>query len=404
MVFLFKCHFIHLTPFLIPMCPRACVGGINLRWFDLQLFGHLQEPGWTDWPVRGRLPCSRPTQGGDGGGWSSVAQLRWPFRLLQEVHGAVLPTEHRGANDRPHNYLPEILERVRLEDPLWKPAEVRRADYLCCLLSKRHPVVKVNRRREQKGRHEHDMVTGCWTDTNCSADIFKTTKKNIVNILQPVHVSREISAPQINEQNSESNSWSQLMQCTNKKHELLTPWEQHSTNSYLLLELKLCLCSHRNQRTFSHGFTHINLAAGSSVFILPKQPECLIPRVCVCVCVQLASYWTHHSPETRVIFLSSLLFPSPLLFSHPVSNQEQIEVDDELAYINAPLFIPPEAAALLLALISGPPQCAAVNQAMLNISFAFDVDTRQLLTPEILLERFKDISICETATLQQSAL
>lgn len=181
------------------------------------------------------------------------------------------------------------------------------------------------------------------------------------------------------------------------------PWERHSTNSYLLLELKLCLCSHRNQRKFSHGFTHINLAAGSSVFILPKQPECLIPRVCVCVCVQLASYWTHHSPETGYI---------PLVFTFPLSSplfpsSQQSRTNrgwSELAYINAPLFIPPEAAALLLALISGPPQCSAVNQAMLNILFIFDVDTRQLLTPEILLERFKDISICETASLQQSAL
>lgn len=134
--------------------PLPCVEPVwvALTCVDLQLFGPLQEPGWTDWPVRGRLPFTRPTQGGDGGGWSGVAQLRWSFRLLQEVHGAVLPTEHRGTDDRPHNYLPEILERVRLEDPLWKPAEVRRADYFCCLLSKR-------RKSEQNKQSEHMNMT-----------------------------------------------------------------------------------------------------------------------------------------------------------------------------------------------------------------------------------------------------
>lgn len=162
------------------MCPRACVGGINPCWFDLHLL-HLQEPGWADWPVCGRLPCTRPTQGGDGGGWSSVAQLRWPFRLLQEVHGAVLPTEHRGTNDRPHNYLPEILERVRLEDPLWKPAEVRRADYLCCLMSKLHRVVKWNRTH---GANKKEGMNVTWlqgaelTLTGLCADISSKPKKN----------------------------------------------------------------------------------------------------------------------------------------------------------------------------------------------------------------------------------
>lgn len=176
------------------MCPRACVGGS-------QLFGPLQEPGWTDWPVRGRLPFTRPTQGGDGGGWSGVAQLRWSFRLLQEVHGAVLPTEHRGTDDRPHNYLPEILERVRLEDPLWKPAEVRRADYLCCLQSKR-------RKSEQNKQSKHMNMTwlqGAELTLTGLQTFSKQKKKNIFSILQLVRASREISVFQINEWNSESN-------------------------------------------------------------------------------------------------------------------------------------------------------------------------------------------------------
>lgn len=96
-------------------CVRVCV----------RFYGRLQEPGRTDWPVCGGLPSPGPPQGRHRGGWSGAAQLCWPVRLLQEVHGAVFPTEHWGTNDCPHNCLPEISERVCLENPLWEPTKVR---------------------------------------------------------------------------------------------------------------------------------------------------------------------------------------------------------------------------------------------------------------------------------------
>lgn len=100
---------------------QPCVNAfVNLCGFGCSCV--LQEPGRTDRPLCGWLPSTRSTQGRHGGGRSSAAQLCWPVCLLQEVHGAVLPTEHRRTDDRSHNHLPEILERVRLEDPLRQPA------------------------------------------------------------------------------------------------------------------------------------------------------------------------------------------------------------------------------------------------------------------------------------------
>lgn len=40
------------------------------------------------------------------------------------MHGAVLAAQYRGADDRPDHYFPEVPPRVRLENPLWQPAQV----------------------------------------------------------------------------------------------------------------------------------------------------------------------------------------------------------------------------------------------------------------------------------------
>lgn len=137
---MFKCfclvHWISVMPLIqLLVCVRVNLMGLAVH------FGHLQEPGRADWPVCGRLPSSRPTKGRNRGGRSSAAKLCRPVCLLQEVHGAVLPAEHWRAYDRPHNHLPKILERVCLEDSLWKPAQVRTAPSQVSTLS--HAVMRV---------------------------------------------------------------------------------------------------------------------------------------------------------------------------------------------------------------------------------------------------------------------
>ena len=46
-----------------------------------------------------------------------VAELCRSIRLLQEVHGAMFPAEHRAAHDRLDTHIPEVLEGIRPAHP-----------------------------------------------------------------------------------------------------------------------------------------------------------------------------------------------------------------------------------------------------------------------------------------------
>lgn len=83
-----------------------------------------QESGRADWQVCGWLQGSGSPQAQRGRRRSSPAQLCWPLCVLQEVHGAVLPAQHWGAHDCPDHHLPEVPAGIRLENSLWKPAQV----------------------------------------------------------------------------------------------------------------------------------------------------------------------------------------------------------------------------------------------------------------------------------------
>lgn len=120
---LFSLQFSSQHPLLFCVC--VCFFYLCVAIHVLNVYVSLQEPRRADWPLCSWLPRSRPTQGGHRWGWGGAAQLCRPLCLLQKVHDAVLPAEHRGANDRPHHHLPEVLERVRLEDPFWELAQVR---------------------------------------------------------------------------------------------------------------------------------------------------------------------------------------------------------------------------------------------------------------------------------------
>lgn len=83
-----------------------------------------QESRRADRQVCGWFQGSGSPQAQRGWRRRRPAQLRRPLCVLQEVHGAVLPAQHRRAHDRPHHHLPEVPSGIRLENSLWKPAQV----------------------------------------------------------------------------------------------------------------------------------------------------------------------------------------------------------------------------------------------------------------------------------------
>lgn len=83
------------------------------------------QKSWrTDWQVCGWLQGSRSPQAQRGRRRSCPAQLCRPLCVLQEVHGAVLPAQHRRADDSPDHHIPEVPSGIRLENSVWKPAQV----------------------------------------------------------------------------------------------------------------------------------------------------------------------------------------------------------------------------------------------------------------------------------------
>ena len=72
-----------------------------------------QEPNGPDDKVPRGFPPVRHPAHRVRGGQQRAAQQCGPVRLLQEVHGAVFPAQHRSAHARPDSHIPEVPQGIR---------------------------------------------------------------------------------------------------------------------------------------------------------------------------------------------------------------------------------------------------------------------------------------------------